>query len=314
MDSSFNDVHLSNLEAQQRLRTLVVDSIPASASRRAYGRAIDKFFGWYLKERPSTGLTKGTVQSYRSVLIKSGLSSSSINLDLTAIRRLAAEAADNGLITSEIAMGIARIKGVKRIGLRIGNWLSALQAEQLMEAPDSSTLKGKRDYGILALLIGCGLRREEAAHLELQDIQRREGRWVIIDILGKGNRTRSIPVPLFAKEAIDTWVEAAGFSSGRIFRPLNRGGRISGKSITGQSILEIVTKYTAEIGVAHISPHNLRRTFARLAHNGKSSLEQIQLSLGHRSVAVTESYVGVKQDLQDAPCDRLGLRPGSRNL
>jgi integrase len=107
--------------------------------------------------------------------------------------------------------------------------------------------------------------------------------------------------------ALDTWLQAAGLISGRIFRAVNKGGRICGDGISGQAVFEIVTQYSAQSGLNNISPHHLRRTFARLAHNGKSSLEQVQLSLGHHQIATTTDYIGVQQDLNDAPCDHLGL-------
>ncbi len=67
----------------------------------------------------------------------------------------------------------------------------------------------------------------------------------------------------------------------------------------------MVRDYGTAIGVL-IGPHDLRRTFGKLAHKGNAALEQIQLSLGHASV-ITERYLGVRQNLNDAPCDHLGL-------
>src|SRR5437867_738624 len=114
-------------------------------------------------------------------------------------------------------------------------------------------------------------------------------------------------MPGWAKAAIDSWVSSAGIEAGRIFRAINKGDRITGESMTPQAIFETVRHYAAEIGV-EIAPHDLRRTFAKLAHRGRAAWEQIQLSLGHSSIQTTERYLGVRQDLTDAPCDRLGLR------
>jgi len=66
--------------------------------------------------------------------------------------------------------------------------------------------------------------------------------------------------------------------------------------------------FSIAMGFGKIAPHDLRRTFAKLAHKGGSALDQIQLSLGHGSIQTTQRYLGVEQDLTDAPCDRLGLR------
>ena len=291
-------------EAIERLKRLVLNSVDSLESKRLYGRALDAFFLWLRNEK--SGFDRAAVQSYKAHLIESGLSSSTINSYLIPLRRLASELTSDGRLSSDLASAICRIKGVRQRGIRIGNWMTLLQAEQLLSAPDTTTLKGKRDRALLSVLVSCGLRREEAAILSFQHIQQRENRWVIVDLIGKGRRVRGVPMPMWTKQAIDEWTQA-GFSSGRIFRPVNRGDRIAGESMTAQSIFEVVKKYTAEIGLPSIAPHDLRRTFAKLAYKGHSPIEQIQLSLGHFSAAVTQKYLGIEQDLTDAPCDRLGL-------
>jgi integrase len=83
---------------------------------------------------------------------------------------------------------------------------------------------------------------------------------------------------------------------------------MTGEGVTEQAIYNVVTEYARSMGQGEIAPHDLRRTFAKLAHKGGSALDQIQLSLGHSSIQTTERYLGVEQDLTDAPCDHLGLR------
>ncbi len=298
-------------EIIDRLKSLVLDSVTSPESKRAYDRGLEHFLSWYQSERPATGFTKATVQRYRTHLLESGLSSSTTNLYLTAVRRLAVEAADNGLMAAELASGIGRVKGIRREGIRIGNWLTARQAEKLINSPDTATLKGKRDRALLAVMVGCGLRREETACLTLEHIQQREARWVIVDLIGKGGRVRSVPMSSWAKAAIDVWTVAAGFTTGRVFRPVNKGDRLCGESMTAQSVFETVKRYAAETGFHNLAPHDLRRTFARLAHRGHAAIEQIQISLGHQSLQTSQKYIGVQQDLTDAPCDHLGLRLSS---
>jgi integrase len=157
------------------------------------------------------------------------------------------------------------------------------------------------------VLVGCGLRRKEATALTHEHIQLRDARWVIVDLTGKGGRVRTVPMPNWAKKAIDTWITAAGIDNGLIFRSINKSGLVNGNSMTARSIFEVVRMYGSRIGVPNLAPHDLRRTFAKLAHKGRAALEQIQLSLGHASVTTTERYLGVRQDLTDAPCDHLGL-------
>jgi len=286
---------------------LVVDAVSSHHSRRAYAKALADFLAWCERNAPQ-GFTKATVQAYCAELERRGLAPSTINVRMSAIRKLALEAADNGLLAPEIAAGIARARGAKRQGVRIGNWLSREQAEQILGLPDLHTLKGKRDRAVLAVLIGAGLRRNEATALAFEHIQQREGRWVIADLAGKGNHIRTVPIPSWAKSAIDCWAEAAGLTTEFVFRPINKGDRLAGARMSSQAIFNTVRDYAARLGV-RIAPHDLRRTFAKLAHKGRAPLEQIQLSLGHASVLTTERYLGLRQDLTDAPCDHLGLNP-----
>jgi site-specific recombinase XerD len=99
---------------------------------------------------------------------------------------LAYEATDSGLLSPDLAVGIRRVKGSKKLGFRIGNWLTAAEAGRLWQLPDPFTLKGKRDRAILAVLLGCGLRRRELTELSLTHVQRREDHWAIVDLIGKG--------------------------------------------------------------------------------------------------------------------------------
>lgn len=292
-----------------RVAGLVLDAITSPHSRRAYARAIEGFLAWYAAEGRGEPLSKALVQRHRARLEGQGLAPSSINQRLSAIRRLAAEAADNGLLAPELAAGVARVKGVRQAGVRLGNWLTREQAERLLALPGRATLKGLRDGALLALLVGCGLRREEMAALTIDRIQQREGRWIVADLVGKGGRVRSVPMAAWTKAAVDRWTAAAGIVDGRLLRPINKAGRIVGQGMTAQSVYEIITGYAAQVGV-RFAPHDLRRTYAKLAHRGGARLEQIQRNLGHASLTTTEDYLGVELDLHDAPCDHLGLRMG----
>jgi integrase len=294
--------------AFERIKAIVLDSLPSLQSKRAYGHALDSFLSWSQREAADQPFTKALANTYRSALEARGLAASTVNVHMAAVRKLAWEAADNGMMPRDVAAAIARVKGVGHSDVRTGTWPTLQLAEALLEAPNAVTLKGKRDRALLAVLVGCGLRREEAARLALEHIQQRESRWVIVDMPGKGGRIRTVPMPSWTKAAIGVWTTAAAITSGRVFRSLNKGGKITGASMTAQAIFEAVKLYGAMIGVPELAPHDLRRTFARLAHKGRAALEQIQLSLGHASVTTTERYLGTRQDLTDAPCDRLGLK------
>lgn len=108
--------------------------------------------------------------------------------------------------------------------------------------------------------------------------------------------------------AIDEYAANAGLTEGTVFGPINKGGRITGERMTEQAIYNVVLHYAGKLKLGKLTPHDLRRSFAKLAHKGGSGLDQIQLSLGHGSIQTTERYLGVEQDLSNAPCDHLGLR------
>jgi integrase len=227
---------------------------------------------------------------------------------ITAVRKLAVEAADNGLLAPEIAAGITRIKGVAAKGVRLGNWLSVKQAQALLNTPDATTNKGLRDRAILAVLLGCGLRRSEVAALTMGHVQQRDGRWCIVDLVGKHGRVRTVPMPAWVKVAIDAWTAAVGVADGHIFRAVHRGDKVQGSALSEKVIWQLLQGYAAAASVPGIAPHDLRRTCAKMCRAAGAELEQIQLLLGHASVQTTERYLGTKQDLANAPNDGIKLR------
>jgi len=291
----------------RRLKALVLDSVSSPITRRVYNLGLDEFFTWYSQE-PRPGFTKATVAAWRVALEARGLGAVSINVRITAVRKLAVEAADNGLLAPEMASGIARVKGVSSKGVRLGNWLSARQAQALLNTPDTTTLKGLRDRAVLAVLLGCGLRRSEVAALTVAHVQQRDGRWCIVDLLGKHGRVRTVPMPTWVKVAIDAWTSVAGVSDGHVFRAINRGGHVQSTALSEKVVWQLLQGYTALAGVPGIAPHDLRRTCAKLCRAAGGELEQIQLLLGHASVQTTERYLGTKQDLVHAPNDGIKLR------
>jgi site-specific recombinase XerD len=139
-----------------------------------YRRALLDFLDWH-RVVGSNAFDRAAVQRYRALLLEARLAPSTINQKLSAIRALASEAADNGLLDPQLAAGVTRVRGVPSAGSRTGNWLSRLDAQRLLDAPNPATRKGVRDRAILAVLLGCGLRRSEIAVLTLAHVQQRDG-------------------------------------------------------------------------------------------------------------------------------------------
>src|ERR1035437_8992652 len=207
----------------QQSKTAVLNTLASAHSRRSYAYAIERFIAWYCSE-PRLTFNRAVVVRYRSFLERLSLSAATINLHLSAIRRLADEAAESGWLSSELAIGVRRVKGVKRLGRRIGNWLTGDQAQELLNTVSQSTLRGRRDAGLIGLLLGCGLRRSEAVNLRFEQLQLRESHWVIVDMVGKGGRLRTVPVPPWCKGLIDVWLRDSRVTEGKVFRRVSKNG------------------------------------------------------------------------------------------
>jgi integrase len=223
----------------EQSKAAVLNTLTSKSGQRSYDRAITDFVDWYCSE-PRLAFNRTVVLRYRIYLEQKHYAATTINLRLAAVRRVAYEAADSGLLSPELAAGIRRVKGVRRIGVRIGNWLTAEQSKRLLAGADRESLPGKRNYAMLAMLIGCGLRRGELLPLRVNSIQLREEHWVIADLLGKAGHIRTVPIPAWVKAGIDEWKNAAGITDGALFRSINKAGRIWGTGMTPKVLWEIV--------------------------------------------------------------------------
>src|SRR6201998_26337 len=240
-------------------KTSVLNSLTSLDARRGYCHAIDEFVDWYCSE-PRLALNRIVVLRYRSHLESRQLAPGTVNLRLGAVRRLAYEAADCGLLSPDLAADIRRVKGVKKLGVRLGNWLTPEQAQALWQAPDQQRLKGKRDRAMLALLLACGLRRHEAVALRLDHLQQREEHWAIVDLFGKGGHVRTVPVPDWVRTELDDWLAAARIDRGKLFRRVNKVGRTWGDGMTVKAVWHIVKESAKRIGVEKLAPPALGLT------------------------------------------------------
>ena len=297
----------------EQSKSAVLNSLSSQSSQRSYDHAIREFTEWYCSE-PRLAFNKTVVTRYRIFLEQAHYASSTINLRLAAVRRLAYEAADAGLLSPDLAAGIRRVKGVKKLGARIGNWLTAEQGRRLLGVFDRQTLRGVRDYAMVAVLLGCGLRRAELAALTVQDLQQREEHWVFADLIGKGGHVRTVPIPSWIETGLRAWISEAQITAGPIFRAINKAGRIAPRGFSPKVIWGVVKQACSVCDLAGVAPHDLRRTCARLCHESGGELEQIQFLLGHVSVQTTERYLGCKQRLRNAINDSIGIEPRSEHL
>jgi site-specific recombinase XerD len=288
-------------------KSAVLNALGSPASRRVYEYAIDQFITWYCSE-PRLAFNRIVVVRYRMYLESRHLAANTINQQLAAVRRLAHEAADSGLLSPELAAGISRVKGVKQLGFRSGNWLSVEQSSEVLKHAGGDSMRAKRDYAMLAMLFGCGFRRSELVGLELDDIQMRQGHWAVVDLIGKGGHIRTVPIPYWVKAALDQWTRAANIREGKIFRRVARLGKVWGGGLSQNVVWYVVRTCCERAGLEHVAPHDLRRTCAKLCHDSGGELEQIQFLLGHASVQTTERYLGCKQNLGHPVNDLFDLK------
>jgi len=127
--------------------------------------------------------------------------------------------------------------------------------------------------------------------------------------VGKGGHIRTVPIPQWVKEALDRWTAAAGITSRRLFRAISKNGTVREGGVSQNVVCDVVGRHSAKIGLAHIAPHDRRRTYAKLYHGRGGELEQIQFLLGHASVQTTERYLGCKQNLGNPVNDRFTIVP-----
>ena len=139
-----------------------------------------------------------------------------------------------------------------------------------------------------SVLLACGLRRHEVAELGTDHLQQREGHWAIVDLSGTGGHVRTVPVPDWVYRELSTWIEAAGITTGKVFRRVSSAGKAWGAGVTEKLAWHIVKEFATKIGVKNLAPHDLRRTCARLCRAAGGELEQIQFLLGNVSVQTTE--------------------------
>jgi integrase len=223
------------------------------------------------------------VLRYRIYLEQRQYAPATINLRLAAVRRVAYEAADAGLLSPELAAGIRRVKGVRRLGVRLGNWLTPEQGRRLLEHPRPATPREARDHAMVAMLIGCGLRRGELLALTIESIQKREEHWVIADLVWARavtsgpypSRSGSSPRSTRGRRLVPS-------TQGRVFRAITKAGRIWGDGVSPKVLWDVVRVAAARAGIDKLAPHDLRRTCARLCHLAGGELEQIQFLLALR--------------------------------
>jgi site-specific recombinase XerC len=199
----------------------------------------------------------------------------------------------------------------KSEGEKVHIWLSQSQVDQLTALPfhkHTDAIRAMRDYIVLALLLGAGLRREELSELTSDALKRLPngtGYRDVLEIHGKGAKDRVVPISPLLSERLREWQHMTG--SGRIVRSINKAGKL-GKSLSVIGIFNLVREYGALIGIPNLDPHDCRRSFGRLGYEATHDIVLIQQLLGHADVKTTQIYIGLNIKLDITASDFI-IRP-----
>jgi len=284
----------------------VLDDVASTITRAMYGKAIKDLFSW-LDSRGHPPLTEEACRNHLAYLQSQGYASATLNQRLSALRKLVVKAADLQLVPLAHAVQICRIRNIRKTTTSPAIALNRQKTEELINVPDGHTNKGKRDRLLLALLIGCALRRGEVVNLDLDDIEYVDSRAVLIRISRANGRLRSVLMPGWVEEALSAWLSAADIKKGPILRAVSRQGNVAGGRLSSQTVLDIVRKHGERIGVT-VHPEDLRRTCAKLCKPGDADLDPIRLLLGHSSLATTERYLSDRENIATVSNKRVNLR------
>jgi site-specific recombinase XerD len=187
--------------------------------------------------------------------------------------------------------------------------LSLTQAKQMLAGIPKETMKGKRDYAILLLLLRTGIRRAECAALDCGDIGKQEGHQVATIRHGKGDKRRVVKLPVEVHRAIEAYRAAAGVTSGPLFVGFDKGDHPTSERVSTKLIERVVKEYTAGVeGLsAPLTPHCLQASFVTLALEGGAQLHQVQYAAGHADPRTTERYQKRKTNLDDNAVDYIHI-------
>ncbi len=290
--------------APRDLVELVCDSVSSPASKKAYRACLTAFLAF--SRAQGMPFARPVVNAFKAHLEAHGKKAQTVNQHLAAIKALAREARYAGAISAEDEAGIREVHSVKSSGSHCGRWLTIEEMRALLEAVGTSTPKGRRDYCIIGILMGCGLRRSELVNLNIGHLQRRGQRVALVDFIGKGNKTRTVIMPQRIMPIVEQWVrDNGGDADTPLIRSFARDGSMNGR-MDESSVYWLLKKYSEPLGY-DIGVHDLRRSHGRAALKGGADINDIRVQLGHSSLSTTSKYLGTHLDWDNPVADKVGL-------
>jgi integrase/recombinase XerD len=271
------------------LSTLVVDRGLANNTVLAYRRDLEDYISFLKGIEPQPA----DVDRYAGVLAERSLAPATIARKLAAVRGLHRFLVTEGRSDADPT----RLLPAMRRADPFPKALAVHQAIALVEAPDLSTVAGRRDRALLEFLYGTGARVSEAVDLALPDLDLVE-RTVILT--GKGGRQRQVPLGGAAVTAITNWLPDRSDLAARVTRPdaVDRDAvflNLRGRRLSRQSAFRMVRFHAARVGIdpAAVSPHTLRHSAATHMVEAGADLRSVQVLLGHAKISTTQVYTRV---------------------
>jgi site-specific recombinase XerD len=265
-------------------------SLAPSGRRTMAGKlaAVAFLSGRRFREMQWSAMRFEHVAAWRALLQRNNLAPASVNAALSALRGVARAAWMLGLMTAEDYQRIAAVKNVRGERLPAGRALSRSEVAALFDAcARDVTAAGARDAALLALLLGAGLRRSEVAALSIGDYDAAGG---ALRVSGKGDKQRLVYMTGGAAVALNDWLRMRTDAPGALICPVLKGGAVQLRGVTAEAIYKALIKRAGEAGVAHFSPHDLRRTFVSELLDAGADISSVQRLAGHASVSTTAQY------------------------
>jgi integrase len=284
----------------------IIDAAPLSVRTRIqYKRALDRMTQAGIDPRNSVqlGLYAASLPASSRAFLKAALN---VVFASTATRLKAGANRDN---LADVQASLLNLDAMNEAiqtrrdkGTRHHTWLSREQVEQITSLPNN-----RRDYIVLATLLGVGLRRLEMAELTFDALKQqpaKNGMRDVLEVTGKGGKSRVIPISRVLAGHLREWHKTVG--DGRVARAINRHGTVNG-SLTEHNINVIVAKYGGMIGIPELTAHDMRRSYAMIGYTSGVPIEQISLLLGHADVKTTMIYLNIKLDVDNTISDYIPL-------
>jgi len=276
-------------------------------TRRAYRVRLEAFLRWHAEQPPAPFVAH--LREYISFLQAHDLSARSIQAHINTIKglfKIAAALDSSGRLAAALpTLDLAKPPSVR--GDVQGDRLEEQERQSLLDLPGTDSNKGRRDSAILAMMAWLGLRRAEVAALNWHHITTLDGHRVIRNLKGKHGRVRTIKLPEILWRLLEVYAARAGLDTSPhapVFVAIGKWDDVRhGRRLTASAVAYLVTTYTESLGMAGMSPHDLRRTAAKLARKNGASIEQVQIMLGHASPQTTSAYIGETLNLDDHAVD-----------